>query len=135
MVEEKQHQFLQNKPLETTLTSNMGLCIQCTCGQLLQLCLTLCDPMDCGPPGSSVHGILQARILKRVAMPSSGGSSPPRHQTHVSYVSCISRGVLYCSCPLGRANMSTTTQRRKNLMLNLASLLQNRIKLQRQNFE
>ena len=34
---------------------------------------TLCDPMDCSPPGSSVHGILQARVLKRVAMPSSRG--------------------------------------------------------------
>ena len=40
--------------------------------------LTLCDPMDCNPPGSSVHGILQARILERVAMPSSRGSSRPR---------------------------------------------------------
>ena len=37
--------------------------------------LTLCDPMDCSPPGSSVHGILQARILEWVAMPSSRGSS------------------------------------------------------------
>ena len=36
-----------------------------------QLCPTLCDPMDCGPPGSSVHGILQARLLEWVAMPSS----------------------------------------------------------------
>ena len=45
---------------------------------------TLCDPMDCSPPGSSVHGILQARILKWVAMPSSRGSSQPRDQTHVS---------------------------------------------------
>ena len=35
----------------------------------LQLCLTLCDPMDCSPPGSSVHGILQARILEWIAMP------------------------------------------------------------------
>ena len=34
-----------------------------------QSCLTLCNPMDCSPPGSSVHGILQARILERVAMP------------------------------------------------------------------
>ena len=39
--------------------------------KLLQLCLTLCDPMDCSPPGSSVHGILQARILEWIAMPSS----------------------------------------------------------------
>ena len=43
--------------------------------KLLQLCLTLCDPMDCSPPGSSVQGILQARILEWVAMPSSRGYS------------------------------------------------------------
>ena len=48
-----------------------------------QLCLTLCDPMDCSPPGSSVHGILQARILEWVAMPSSRGSSQPRDRTQV----------------------------------------------------
>ena len=41
----------------------------------LQLCLTFCDPMNCSPPGSSVHGILQKRILEWVAMPSSRGSS------------------------------------------------------------
>ena len=35
----------------------------------LQLCPTLCDPMDCSPPGSPVHGILQARVLEWVAMP------------------------------------------------------------------
>ena len=48
----------------------------------LQSCLTLCDPLDCSPPGSSVHGILQARILEWVAMPSSRGSSWPKNQTH-----------------------------------------------------
>ena len=42
-----------------------------------QSCLTLCDPMDCSPPGSSGHGILQQRILEWVAMPSSRGSSEP----------------------------------------------------------
>ena len=47
--------------------------------------LTLCDPMDCSPPGSSVHGILQARILEWVAISSSRGSSWPRDQTHVSW--------------------------------------------------
>ena len=46
--------------------------------KLLQLCLTLCDPMDCSLPGFSVHGILQARILEWVAFPSSRGSSQPR---------------------------------------------------------
>ena len=40
-----------------------------------QSCLTLCDPMDCSPPGSTVHGVLQARILEGVAMPSSRGAS------------------------------------------------------------
>ena len=48
---------------------------------LLQLCPTLCDPMDCSPLGSSVHGILQVRILEWVAMPSSRGSSWPRDGT------------------------------------------------------
>ena len=43
-----------------------------------QLCPTLWDPMDCSPPGSSVHGILQARILEWVAISFSRGSSPPR---------------------------------------------------------
>ena len=47
----------------------------------LQLCPTLWDPMDCSPPGSSVHGILQARILEWVATPSFRKSSPPRDQT------------------------------------------------------
>ena len=50
----------------------------CVHAKLLQSCLTLCDPMDCSPPGSSVHGILQARILEWVAMPSSRGTSQPR---------------------------------------------------------
>ena len=53
-----------------------------------QSCPTLCDPIDCSPPGSSVHGILQARILEGVATPSSRGSSRPRDP---ALVSCISR--------------------------------------------
>ena len=55
-------------------------------------CGTLCDPVDCSPPGSSVHGILQARILQRVAISSSRGSSWPKRWTHVS---CIGRQILY----------------------------------------
>ena len=50
-----------------------------------QLCPILCDPMDCRPPGSSVNGILQARILEWVAIPFSRGSSQPRDQTQVSH--------------------------------------------------
>ena len=52
----------------------------CLCAQS---CPALCDPMNCSPPGSSVHGILQARILEWVAISSSGGSSQPRDWTHV----------------------------------------------------
>ena len=52
--------------------------------KVLQSCPTLCDPMD-----YTVHGILQARILEWVAMPSSNGSSKPRDQTQVS---CIAGG-------------------------------------------
>ena len=48
--------------------------------------LTLCDPMDCNPPGSSVHGILQTRILEWVAMPFPRGSSWPRDWTRVSSI-------------------------------------------------
>ena len=51
-----------------------------------QLCPTLCDPMDCSPPGSSIHGILQARILEWVAMLFSRGSSQPRNQIQVSRI-------------------------------------------------
>ena len=54
------------------------------CAQSLQSCLTLCDPMDCSPPGSSVQGILQERILESVAMPSSRGPFRPRDQTSIS---------------------------------------------------
>ena len=64
------------------------------CAKSLQLCLTLCNPMDCSLPGSSVHGILQAGILQWVAIPSSRGFSWSRDQTRISYVSCICRWVL-----------------------------------------
>ena len=58
----------------------------------LQSCPTLCNPMDCSPPGSSVHGILQARTLEWVTVSSSRGhnTSQPRDWTHIS---CSSRMV------------------------------------------
>ena len=52
-----------------------------------QSCLTLCNPTDCSPPGASVHGVLQARILERIAIAFSRVSSQPRDRT---WVSCIS---------------------------------------------
>ena len=60
-------------------------------------CLTLCDPRDWSPPGSSDHGIFQARILEWVAMASSRGSSPLRDQTFISCVSYIGRQILHHS--------------------------------------
>ena len=56
------------------------------------LCLTLCKPMNCSPPGSSVHGILQAGTLEWVAISSSRGSSRPRDQI---YISCNGRWIHY----------------------------------------
>ena len=58
-----------------------GLCFHV---KLFQLCPTLCDPMDCSPPGSPVQGILQAGISEWVTMCSSRGSSQSRNQTQVS---------------------------------------------------
>ena len=72
------------------LESHSSCCIHaCMRAKSLQLCPTLCNPMDHIPTGSSVHGILQARILEWVAMPSFRGSSWPRDQTHISCIFCI----------------------------------------------
>ena len=65
------------------------------CAKSLQSCLILCNSMGCSPPGSSVHGILWARILEWVAMPSSRIPSQPRDWIHISYISCLGRQVLY----------------------------------------
>ena len=59
---------------------------------VVQSCLTLCDPKDCSLPGSSVHGVSQAKILELVTITIFRGSSPPRDLTKVS---CISRQILY----------------------------------------
>ena len=83
---------------EDGLVSRMCVCVH---AKLLQLCPTLCSTMDCGLPGTSVHGILQARILERIAMPSSSRASGPRGRTCISYVSCIGRQILYHQRHLG----------------------------------
>ena len=83
------------------------------CMRWVTSCPALCDLMDCSPPCSPVHGILQARIVEWVAMPSSRGYSPPRG-THISYASWIGRWVLYhwatwetLPLPLVRVNCAT----------------------------
>ena len=67
----------------------------CCCTVLCHSCPALCDPMDCSPPGSPVHGIFQARTLGWVAISFSRRSSQPRDWTHNSCVSCIGRRILY----------------------------------------
>ena len=70
--------------------SLQGVCL------ITQLCPILCDSVDWSRPGSSVHGVLQARILEWVAMPSSRGSFWPRYRTQVSCVSCIASRFFTC---------------------------------------
>ena len=69
----------------------------CVRAQSLQSCPTLCNSMDCSLPGSSVLGILQARILEWVAISSSRGSFQPRDQTLVSYIAGF-----FAAEPLGK---------------------------------
>ena len=62
--------------------------------EVAQLCLTLCDLVDCSPPDSSIHRILQARVLKWVAISFSRESSRPRDQTHLSCIAGRGRQTL-----------------------------------------
>ena len=84
----------------------------CACWIASGLCLTLCYPMDCSPPDSSVHGILQARILDWVAMPSPRGSSWPRGWTHpclLCLLHCQADSLLCCLRSLSYFLVSTKT--------------------------
>ena len=67
----------------------------CENAQSLSHVWLFCNPMDCSPSDSSVHGILQARILEWAVISSFRGSSQPRDWTRVFYVSCIGRQILY----------------------------------------
>ena len=86
-------------------------CPYCPCTSVraksLQSRLTLCDPMDHSLPGSSVHGILQARILEWVVISSSRGFSQTRDQTHIYYISWTGRWGLYHQCHLGIPRSTT----------------------------
>ena len=82
--------FIHNDILNKVQKTCLHLCM---CAQLLQSCPILCDPVDYSPPGSSVHGVSQARILEWVAISFSRGFSEPRDWTRVS---CIAGRFLYC---------------------------------------
>ena len=71
------------KALALHHVDSVCVCV-CVCVLAAQSCLTLWDFMVCNPPGSSVHGIFQARILELAAIPFSRGSFQPRDQTQVS---------------------------------------------------
>ena len=70
----------------------LGIFYLCMCAKSFQSCPTLCHLMDCSLPGSSIHGILQARILEWIILRSSRGSSWSRDRTRISYISCIAGG-------------------------------------------
>ena len=103
-----------HKELDTTerLNSNnyIHICVcvcvcvwqPCVCMLSHFSCVWLCRPMDCSQPGSSIHGIILARILKWVAMPFSKVSAQSKDQTHVSCSSCTS-GRFFTVEPLGKA--------------------------------
>ena len=85
-------------PLGTRSPTPTPAFLSCTV-RSAQSSLALCDTLYCSPPGSSVHGILQARrLLEWVAVSSSRGSSRPRDPTCISSVSCMGLRVLYQEC-------------------------------------
>ena len=91
----------------------------------LQSCLTLWNPMDCSPLGSTVHGILQARILEWIAMPSPRGSSLPRDRTRLSSVQ-FSRSVVSDSLwphKARQASLSITNSRSLPKLMSIESMM------------
>ena len=84
------HKLESRLPREISTTSDIQMH-----AKLLQSCLTLNSPTDCGPTGPSVHGILQARILEWIAISFSRASSQPRDGACISYISYNGRQILY----------------------------------------
>ena len=99
------------------------VCVRIRVHPWAQSCPTLCDPMDCSPPGSAVHGILKARILEWVAVSSSAGSSHPRDQTCISCVSYSSRRILYHKHQEGSLNAKVQNQREHSAVAVALSLM------------
>ena len=127
------HIILNSHHLESAdnYMCDLGFCVY-VCVWVAQLCLTLCNPMDCSPPCSCVHGILHARILKWVAISLSRGSSQPRGQNRVS---CIAgrfftiwatreaRGVLYVSSNRTMGHLWSCLLLRLHLSVSLGQVL------------
>ena len=91
----------------------------CMCAKSPQSCSTLRDTMDCSPPDSSVHGILQARILKWVPMPSSRRSSQPRGRTQLS---CFA-GRFFTAEPPGKTRSHNSAPQKPGKRLSFTDIL------------
>ena len=78
--------YLINMPIRKVILNFLLLYFICSFHEVAQSCPTLCNPVNCSLPGSSVHGIFQARILEWVAISFSRGSSRPRDWTQVSHI-------------------------------------------------
>ena len=120
----KFHPNLRNNVLKTHLKVIFQnpilwplLLFMCACWHLIEgLCVcsvassesTLCNRVNCSPPGSSVHGTSQARILEQVAISFSRGSSQGRDRTHISHISCIA-GRFFITEPWGKALIEDTS--------------------------
>ena len=90
---------LKKKILNDTRRDSVYVCV-CVCVHAhAQSCPTLCDLMDCSLPGSSLHGISQARILQWIAISSSRVSSWPRYQTCIIFKSCTTSGFFTAEPP------------------------------------
>ena len=89
-------------PLLSEMSSFPFIILMSVRARSLQSCSILCDPLDRSPPGSSVHGILQARTLEWVAMPSFREFSPPKIETRVSRGSSIAGGFFTAQSPGSR---------------------------------
>ena len=90
----KHNWFYYTVLVSSELTKQFRYMCLCVCAYSVSF-VWLCSSMDCSPPGSSVHGIFQARILEQVAISHSRGSSQPRGRTCVCCGSCIGRQILY----------------------------------------
>ena len=92
---------------------------ECERALSLQLCLTLCDTMDCSPPASSIHGVLQARILEWVAIASSTGDLL---NPGIKPMSPAARALKACSLPLSRLGGSPLRDIQNNFFEHLTEL-------------
>ena len=91
--------------------------------QSIQLCPTFCNPMDCSPPDSSVHGIFQVRILEWIAIFFSRGSSWSKDETHIYWVSCFGRRILLPLAPsMWNARLNKTQAGIKTARRNINNL-------------